>query len=330
MKYLPMTLKAVGDDSGTGEFEAILSTSVEDRDGETIATGAFDPLPASIPVYYQHDWQQKALPIGRGTPFYDDDGQLRIKGYYGSDDRAQSVRKAVGEGLVDSMSAGYLPLQKRRQSGKQTVVKADLFEGSMTAIPVNKTALVTASKSIEDGDVKAGARNNAQDGDRLQQIHDLSVENGASCTGMKAIRAGAVKSIIGSVEALQDRVRDALTDTYTDRFCCLRGVVPGDGGGTVYFDAFSDDGIDSYKQTFTDDGSVATLTGEATEVDILETVQPDADADRENTELKSTGETTTDATAHAAADVAVKAADNGEALARLRMSETALTLNGLR
>src|SRR2546423_7574717 len=116
MKYLPMSLKAVENDS-TGEFEAILSTSAEDRDHEVVGTGAFDPLPKSVPIDYQHDWQQKALPIGRGTPFYDDDGNLRIKGYYGSDDRAQSVRKAVGEGLVDSMSAGYLPLQKRRTNG---------------------------------------------------------------------------------------------------------------------------------------------------------------------------------------------------------------------
>jgi hypothetical protein len=94
MKYLPMTLKAVDTAEGTGEFEAILSTSSEDRDGEVIASGAFDPLPESIPVYYQHDWQQKALPIGRGTPFYDEAGSLRIKGYYGSDERAQAVRKA--------------------------------------------------------------------------------------------------------------------------------------------------------------------------------------------------------------------------------------------
>lgn len=287
MKYLPMTLKAVESD-GAGEFEAILSTSVEDRDGEVVAPGAFEPLPESIPVYYQHDWQQKALPIGRGTPFYDEDGNLRIKGYYGSDDRAQSVRKAVGEGLVDSMSAGYLPLQKKRVSGKAMVVKADLFEGSMTAIPVNKTALVTASKSIEDNDAKP-----------------------------------KVKAIVGSVEALQDRVRDALGDAYGYKFCCLRGVVLAGGGGTCYFDSYGDDGVESYSQTFTDDGAVVTLTGEATEVDILETVQPDADADRE-TELKSTGETTSEAAEPPAAEVAVKSAD--ELIARLAISDAAMRL----
>lgn len=321
MKYLPMTLKAVDTADGTGEFEAILSTSVEDRDGEVIASGAFDPLPESIPVYYQHDWQQKALPIGRGTPFYDEDGSLRIKGYYGSDDRAQSVRKAVGEGLVDSMSAGYLPLQKKRSQGKAMVVKADLFEGSMTAIPVNKTALVTASKAIEDdAEVKAGARNSGQDATRLQQIHDLAVENGAVCVSAKAI---TVKAIAGSVEALQERVRDALQDAYK-LFTYIRGVVPGDGGGTVYFEMYADDdpktyATDTYSQTFTDDGSVVALTGDATEVDIVETAQPDPD---ENAE-PSTAEATT-STAAKAVDVAAPSAD--ELAARVAVSETALRL----
>jgi HK97 family phage prohead protease len=209
MKYLPMTLKAVDTaEADTGEFEAILSTSAEDRDNEVIATGAFDPLPESIPIYYQHDWQQKALPIGRGTPFYDENGALRIKGYYGSDERSQAVRKAVGEGLVDSMSAGYLPLQKKRSQGKAMVTKADLFEGSMTAIPVNKTALVTASKALREASwytadelrelegisLKAGARNSTADNSRLQQIHDLAVENGASCEGMKSLADAEVKA----------------------------------------------------------------------------------------------------------------------------------------
>lgn len=283
MNYLAMTLKAVSDD-GTGEFEAILSTSTEDRDREVVAAKAFEPLPPSVPIYYQHDWQQKALPIGRGEPFYDGDGSLRIKGYYGSDDRSQAVRKAVGEGLVDSMSAGYLPLEKQRVKGVQTVVKADLFEGSMTAIPVNKTALVTASKALD-----------------------------------APIRPAA-KAIIGSVEALQDRVRDALNDSLP-RFCCLRGVVPSADGGTVYFDAWPGDPYDgdlqSFSQTYTDDGRVVTLTGEPTAVDILETVQADPDT-------KSTDETTTEATGEPAAEVAVKSAD--EVAASLALSETALRL----
>lgn len=321
MNFLPMTLKAVESDDGPGGFEAILSTSTEDRDREIVAAGAFDPLPASIPVYYQHDWQQKALPIGRGVPFYDEDGALRLKGYYGSDEKSQAVRKAVTEGLVDCMSAGYLPLQKKRSNGTATVVKADLFEGSMTAIPVNKTALVTASKSIDGADVKAGARNSASDGERLQKIHDLTVDNGASCSGMKSMGA-VLKAIVGSVEALQERVRDALGDT-NPLFAFLRGVVPADGGGTAYFEVYRDDdpktySTDTYSQAFTDDGSTVTLTGDATEIDILETAKPDPDAD-------STDTTTTKAT-DTAADVAVKSADDSEAQARLRLSETALAL----
>jgi hypothetical protein len=103
------------------------------------------------------------------------------------------------------MSAGYLPLQKKRSQGKALVTKADLFEGSMTAIPVNKTALVTASKSIEDdADLKAGARNSGQDSSRLQQIHDLAVENGAVCAATKAITDTQTSTDDDSVDTLTD------------------------------------------------------------------------------------------------------------------------------
>ena len=89
----------------------------------------------------------------------------------------------------------------------------------------------------------------------------------------------ALKSIQGSLEATQDRVRDALQDAYPDKYVWLRGTLP----DSANFELSDVDGPDSetYQQSYTDDGSVVTLTGEATAVDLTEVVSPDPDADRE-------------------------------------------------
>jgi hypothetical protein len=45
---------------------------------------------------------------------------------------------------------------------------------------------------------------------------------------------------------------------------------------------------ETYRQAFTDDGAVVTLTGDPEVVDIHEIVAPDADADRETVEKSAT------------------------------------------
>jgi hypothetical protein len=57
----------------------------------------------------------------------------------------------------------------------------------------------------------------------------------------------------------------------------LRGTLP----DTLIFQISTDDSSDSetYQQGYTDDGSVVTLTGERTAVDLTEVVKPDPDED---------------------------------------------------
>ena len=149
VKSLRASVKAKTDSAYPhGEFEAILSTSALDRDGEVIQPGAFDPLPASIPIYHAHDWMAKALPIGRAEPYYEGE-ELRATGFFASTPKAQEVRALVNEGVVTSMSVGYLTGSKKSLGrGRVAITKGDLFEASFTAIPVNTTAAVLASKSV--------------------------------------------------------------------------------------------------------------------------------------------------------------------------------------
>jgi hypothetical protein len=90
------------------------------------------------------------------------------------------------------------------------------------------------------------------------------------------------KSIQGSLEATQDRVRDALQDANPNSYVWLRGTLP----DYVVFELSEIDGpeCETYKQTYTDDGATVTLTGEPVAVDLAEVVTPDADPEADASE----------------------------------------------
>lgn len=143
MKFADLKLKTIETSDPNGSFEAVLSTPVLDRDGEIVAAGAFSPLPSTISIYVEHDFLNKELPVGIGQPYYDGN-LLKIRGTFGSSTKAQEVRRAVDEGLLHSMSAGFRSTKKRGN----TIVDADLIEASFTGVPVNKEALVMNTKGF--------------------------------------------------------------------------------------------------------------------------------------------------------------------------------------
>lgn len=338
IRTLRLSVKAVGDDDGNGEFEAVLSTKSTDRDGESIAPGAFEPLPASIPLYHHHDWMQKALPVGRAEPFYDGD-VLKAKGVFASTPRAQEIRTLVTEGVIDAMSVGYLV----GKADKKTITSGDLFEASFTAIPSNAEAAITAAKAIggltievsgdertvdavradlqdkgiDDAEVKAGARNNASDSGRLQQIHDLSVENGADCSGAKAL----TKAITGSMEDRQENLRlalveanaDALAEAYPsdddDRAWRLHIVATFDDS-VVYRIGWSDEET-AWSVGYSFDGDTATISGTPERVVVEQIIRP-ASEDEGEAETPMSKSVAAPAEAGAATDEPGEAAPEDE------------------
>lgn len=140
-----------------------------------------------------------------------------------------------------------------------------------------------ASVDVAKG-YKSGARNSAKDAEKIQGIHDHAASLGADCTGASKSYHGdrTKKSIVGSLEATQDRIRDALQDANPGVWVYLRGTVPdGNGGGYVVFGIEDPDtyDCDTFKQSYRDDGSVVTLMGDAEPVDVMETVTSDPDED---------------------------------------------------
>lgn len=267
-------------DEGNGEFHVILSAQTVDRDGDTLTTDGWEqPLPDHITFDMDHGMSVASL-VGSGSPFINKDtGNLEVKGTFAGTPEGQKVRQLVNEGHCRTTSVAFMTKKVSKAAGGDGVrTVRELLNGAFVAIPSNREATVLSSKGL-----KAGARNSASDAEALQNIHDAAAGLGADCAAAKSHRPPTVKTIVGSIEATQERVRDALGDFYGQRsWPWLRGTVPdGNGGGYAVYDVDDQDSWEraTYQQTYTDDGQVVTLTGDARPVDVMEIIVSDPDAE---------------------------------------------------
>lgn len=135
--------------SPTGSFEAILSVPVKDRDGEVIDAGAFNPLPAHMPIDLDHAMTVEKT-VASGRPFYDGD-VLKFEGTWASHPLAQMVRGLVDEGHIRTMSVAYMGARYEvdEKDGLPHLRSAELLNAGVVGIPSNREALITASKSYQ-------------------------------------------------------------------------------------------------------------------------------------------------------------------------------------
>lgn len=275
----------VSDDAPYGSFTAILSAPTKDRDGETLyADGWKQPLPDRIPMDIDHS-MSVAGTVGSAHPYIDTaSGNLMVDATFASTPLAQEVRTLVNEKHINTLSVAFMTEKTTKDGVSET--KRELLNFAVCAIPSNREALILASKTAPAA-VKAGARNAKADAEMIQTVHDTAQALGATCPAGDAAVAKVLaekasrKAIVGSLEAAQARLADALEDAYPNMWPCLRGTLPSGDGGTVVYDLTDPNSMDwerqSYTETYTDDGSVVTLAGDAKPVDIMEIVTPDAD-----------------------------------------------------
>jgi hypothetical protein len=174
-----------------GTFRVILSDDTLDRDGESLKSGEWiTPLPEHITFDIDHS-MNVAGTVGSGRPSIGTDGKMYVDGTYSSRPLAQEVRSLVNEGHIRTTSVAFL----RKKNQKSGATKRELLNGAFVAVPANPNAVILASKAFDpdhdDTETKAGARNNATDAARIQQIHDLAVELGAVSGGSKAVATPA-------------------------------------------------------------------------------------------------------------------------------------------
>lgn len=256
------TITPLGSDEDfPGQFRVILSAPTLDRDGDTLLPDEWkQPLPDHITFDVDHEMSVRGT-IGSGHPYINDAGQvpeapegaLIVDGSYSSLPLAQDTRTLVNEEHIRTTSVAFMTL-KTTKDGKQGTQR-ELLNGAFVAIPSNREALVLSSKSVI----------------------------------AKRARAIGVKAIAGSLEAVQDRARDALQDAYPGAWVYLRATLPEGDGGVLVYCVENPDTYDSdeYKQSYLDDGSVITLTGERSAVDVMEVITPDPDEAAESGATKS-------------------------------------------
>lgn len=269
------------DDEFPGSFRVILSAPTEDRDGETLsADGWKQPLPDHITFDIDHG-MSVATTVGSGTPYLNDAGQvaeapvgaLIVDGTYSSLPLAQDTRTLVKEGHIKTTSVAYMTVPSKAKGALRTV--RELLNGAFVAVPSNREAVVLESKST----IKAGARNAAADLEKIQQIHDLTLELGASPDGAKRAPRATTKSIAGSMELTRDRIVDELQEANPGMWVWLRGTVPNEtgDGGFIVFDLEDTDTWESetYRQSYTNDGTTIALLDDRAVVEISEVVTQD-------------------------------------------------------
>lgn len=180
-------VKAAEDDNPddpNGNFDVILSAPTLDRDGEIVDSKIFDPLPDHITFDIDHG-MSTATTVGSGTPFYDGD-VLRVKGTYSSIARAQEVRTLVREGHIRTTSVAFMGAVREEKDGVPHIVKAELLNGAFVPIPSNRESVVLSAKSYGTVVEPVVIDEKATKSDRLQSIHDLAVQNGATCAAKSA------------------------------------------------------------------------------------------------------------------------------------------------
>lgn len=303
-KSMPMVITDPGnaEDPFPGSFEAVLATPDVDREGEAIKANEWKSMPDSIPINADHDMTSSGV-IGSATPSLGDDGKVYIKGTYSSDPDAQRLRTKVNEKHIRSMSVEFMRTRvPSSEKGGLPVVTRELVGGAFTPYPINPNARVLTSK--------AGARNNKSDASNIQSIHDASASLGADCAGagekaMKALTQASRKALSGSVEDLKNRLSDELCEFYgggPDLYVWICATfLDSMAAGTVVYEYNGD----TYSQTFTDDGTTATVDGAPQDVSLITSVVLE---DKEDPNTVSTSDSAKSvATSHE--DVATKSAD---------------------
>jgi uncharacterized protein len=208
IKYLdrPFEVKAVEE---TGTFEGYLSVFGNvDGGGDIVMPGAFtDSLAAwkakgaLPPVLWQH---RTGEPIGAFLDMKQDSHGLFVKGQLLVADiaRAREARALMKANAITGMSIGYTSVADSvdSQSGMRSIMKADLWEGSVVTFPMNGLAKVTAVKeAITELETLADAEKFLRDAGNLSRSQATAF-------------IGRVKSLSQSDSGLEldDELRQAL------------------------------------------------------------------------------------------------------------------------
>lgn len=176
----PFEIKALSD---SGHIEGFLADfTLTDHGGDQLLPGCLSKSLAKrstpLPMLLFHDMKR---PIGAWKEWREQADGLYVTGNMTLATRdAQEAHALAKDGALTGLSIGWEPTQSTRDSaGVRLISEAELYEGSLVAVPMNDKARVTAIKSI------TGARD----------IAELLQDAGLSGRKAKAAAGAAWKAI---------------------------------------------------------------------------------------------------------------------------------------
>lgn len=143
-------LKALIEKKGEGVYSFIASTSVIDRQGESIdqAGWELENYKKNPVILWAHDYSKP--PLGKSEVSVDGQNLLTEITFASEEANpfAQQMRKLVDEGILNTLSVGFIP--KERQG--HIITRAELLEISLVPVPANPEALalVRSMKGFEE------------------------------------------------------------------------------------------------------------------------------------------------------------------------------------
>lgn len=281
-------------DESAGTFEALVSIFGNvDLGGDRCVKGCFtDTLKdwkakgVPIPVIFSHQWDNIDAHIGQVNEAEETDEGLKVKAALDMEDPfAAKVFKLMQRGTLKEFSFAYDTVEEKLQNGANELLKVNLIEVGPTLKGMNPETELLAVKALG---LKAGARNNTKDAERIQTAHDLMNELGAECpetksggaSGRKSALEGRKQAVSGSHEQRREIIQMALQERYaqTDRVSAWVIATFEDRAIFALYDWSSDSGSQGYREvpyTVKDDGSIE--LGEEREVVLEMIVSPKAD-----------------------------------------------------
>ncbi len=173
-------------DEPQGQFEAIVACfNNVDRIGDKIVPGAFKDSLAEweakgrpIPVIFSHQWENLDAHIGQVQEAKEVEDGLYVKAQLEMDEPfASRVWKKMKAGTLAEFSFAYdvIDAVRAKQDGEYVneLRKLELLEVGPCLVGMNPETQLLG--------VKEGRRNSTKDNQRIQAIHDLTVELGAKC-----------------------------------------------------------------------------------------------------------------------------------------------------
>lgn len=138
------------DDSGVIEGYGAVFGNVDDG-GDIIEKGAFsgslEKKSRTVKMFLNHDSNRL---VGRWTDMFEDDyglyvrGQINLETVAGRESYSLAKQKAL-----DGLSIGYRVIEQAKQGVNRLLKELDLFEVSLTPIPMNALATITAVKNTD-------------------------------------------------------------------------------------------------------------------------------------------------------------------------------------